>query len=381
MKKMFKVLIGFITLVVIVLVAVQWLLQSRLTPLIRQALPGISREAGLDIDIERASVNLFAGAASVSRLTARLPDNPDNPPALSIDRAKASIGWVSLLRKIVYIRNLTLKNARFTIVRQADGRILLPGGSLQPTKEPPIIETPETPPAPSEIEPSAGTSEPLSSSLPKIALKKADFSAAFIYEDRTRDVNNPSRVALNLTLIAEDLFTYGDLPPEAWGLLKLKSTSPSHPGAFAADIEARLAPLTSLATASLTAEGRILNVNLRELGDLAETLGVTSESADISLELDVREGIFASGSTITATIRNAELTGSLREKNKRVSLPATVTLVIPIRGSLEAPEVNIRQAITQSLLRNIADNPEVMLEQITIDGKSLRERLNMKNRD
>jgi hypothetical protein len=64
-----------------------------------------------------------------------------------------------------------------------------------------------------------------------------------------------------------------------------------------------------------------------------------------------------------------------------VTLPATVTLVIPIRGTLESPDVNIRQAITQSLLRNIADNPEVMLEQITIDGKSLRERLNMKNRD
>lgn len=378
MRKMFKVLIGFVTLVVIVLVAVQWLLQSRLTPLIHQALPGISREAGLDIGIERASVNLFAGAASVSRLTARLPDNPDQPPALSIDRAKASIGWVSLFRKIVYIRDLTLKNARFTIVRQADGRILLPGGGLQPPGEPPMVEPP---PASAEIKPPAGTPEPRPSSLPKIALGKADLSAAFIYEDRTRDGINPSRLVLDLTLLAEDLFTYGDLPPEAWGLLKLKSTSPSHPGAFAADIEARLAPLTHPATASLTAEGQILNVNLNELGDLAETLGVASESADIAMKLDVREGIFASGSSITATLRNAELTGSLREKNKRVTLPATVTLVIPIRGTLEAPDVNIRQAITQSLLRNIADNPEVMLEQITIDGKSLRERLNMKNRD
>lgn len=377
MKKIYKIIAVLIILVVIALEALQWTLQSRLTPLVQKMLPDISREMGLNVRVERVSVNLFSGKIRISRLMALLPAaTPANPPFLSIERASASLGWMSLFQKVIFVRSLSLHNACITIVRQPDGRIFLPDNDLRLGAKPSTAAT-HVPPSTMQGDDSPSIISPATplSSLPKIALGKANFSAAVIFEDQIHGTDHPSRVKLDVTLIAEDLFTYGDLPPEEWGVLKLQSSSPSHPGAFAADIDVRLAPLSDPATASFTATGQILNVNLRELEGLADILNMTSDSSDIALLLNVREGVFQKGSCITTTVHNAELIGALREKYKRISLPKLITLIIPIRGTLEAPELNVPQAITQSLLKNIADNPDDMLDQFTIDGKSLRSRL------
>jgi len=378
MKLIIKTLLIILTAVVITLAAVQWLLQRRLTPLIQEALPDISREAGLELRIEGASINLLAGAAAISGLTGRLPDRNDDPPVLSVDRANVSIGWFSLFREILCIRNLSVDNARLVITRQPDGTLRLPGGGLQPPGKQPDSEEP---PAPDVAEPATATPSETPFSMPRVALQKAAFSVAFVYDDQTRGGDNPSTVAIDLSVIAEDLFTYGDLPPSEWGVVKLTSVSSTHPGAFAADLEFRVAPLPDPSAASMTVEGRILGVKLREFGDLTDATGITGDSADITVQLNILEGSFQKGSMINVSLRNPELTGELREKNKRITLPGSVTLAIPIRGTLSAPTVNIPQAVTHSLLKTIADNPDAILDQVTIDGKSIRDRLRKSRKD
>lgn len=378
MKVTPRIFLILITAAVIALSAAQWMLQCHLTPLIRKGLPAISRGTGLDWRIEGAAANLLARSASIAGLTAVLQDTGSTPPLLSVDRATVAIGWMSLLREILYIRNLSVENAHLVLIRQTDGTITLPGGPRTPPETGAIPEMPE----PADRLPGE-TAPPVAKSpvLPKIALRKAAVSATMSYEDRTQGGGGLPPVAIDFTVVAEDLFTYGDLPPAEWGLLKLRSTSPTHPGAFAADLDIRLAPLTDPATASMAVGGRILDVRLRDFGNLTDATGVTGDSADITVQLDIREGVFLDGSRITVSLRNPELTGELRETHKRLSLPGSVTLIIPIRGTLATPAINIPQAITHSLLKTIADNPDHMLDQITIDGKPLRDRLRKRKKD
>ncbi len=381
MKTFAKTLLAVLIVLAVVMGLLQWLLQSHLTPMMHRALPQVSEATGLDIRMDAAFVNLFAGQAGITGLAAYVPNTAGMPPTVSLDRAFADLDWLSLLRRTIRITDLAIDNARITIIRQADGKMLLPGG------ERPIPRTlPDRSPEPSEEQPPMPDEQPdipppsVPSTLPRILIRKAGFTAGMTYEDRTKNEDVPSRIGVDIEVAAKDIATFGNPPPGEWGQIRLTSSSPTHPGAFQAEVELRVAPILAPATITMTAKGRMANVNLRELGNLTDTLGITGDSADITLDLDVRGNRFHRGSVIQASIRHAALTGELREKNPRVSLPEQITLVIPVGGTLTAPEFSLTQAVTQSLLRNLADNPDFVLDQITIDGKSLRERLGRRPR-
>lgn len=376
MKFILKLFLIVVVALAGLLLAAQVLINRRLNPEIQKALPAISSESGLDIRLGGAAVNLFVGIASANALAIHTPGNTNLPPLVSVDRASVSLGWLHLFQKVLYIKNISVDNAVFTLVRTADGGLRLP--TLPPatpdTEDPAATE----PPAPETgTEPAAPAGD---SHMPKIAIKRADISSRLVYEDRM-DRDQPARVVLDIRLGAEDVYTYGDLPEEDWGVVRLQGHSSSHPDVFKIDILARVAPAMNPATASLTIEGSILNVNLKELGTLAKDLDVTSESADATVQLKILEGEFQKGSSVTLTLRKAELTGELKKKYKRIVLPETVSLLIPVKGTLESPAINVAQAVTHSLLKNIADNPDYLLDQITIDGKSLRDRMKKGKRD
>lgn len=380
MKLTLKLFLILVAVLAALLLSVQVLINRRLAPAMQKALPEISRQAGFDIGIDDVSLNLFMGCANADGLDIRIPDSTAIPPVLSIKRTSVDLGWTRLFQKIIYISDISVEKAVFTVVRTSDGSIRLPAltslGSTTEMTNPPPIEVSQEPTTNLELPGAVPTAR-----LPKIALKQARISTSAVYEDRSVKDTAPLRVVLDLTLSAEDLYTYGDLPSADWGEIRLLGRSTSHPGTLNTDIFIRTAPVMNPATASFTVDGNVLNINLKDLGDLLKELEVTSESADMALQLSIIEGVFQEGSSVTLTLRHAELAGKLKEKHKRVVLPETLTLEIPIKGTLESPQINVPQAVTHSVLKLLADNPEYILDQITIDGKSLRDRLKKSKRD
>jgi hypothetical protein len=212
--------------------------------------------------------------------------------------------------------------------------------------------------------------------LPKVQIDSLTFDTLFKYADHKTESGKPVNIGLDLNIDAENIATFvpqgtsGD-----WGTITIKGKGHNNPDAFIVDITADVAPLTDPASPSFKAKGSIAAFKPEELGEVQDEIGITGSSADLKLEIVVENGAFLKGSKLVATLHDARLTGKLKRKHKRVKLPPDVSITIPIKGTLAEPKISIVQAVTASVLRNLKNNPDYLLDNISVDGKSLRDRL------
>ncbi len=365
MKK--KGIIGVLLLVAgmaLLLVALQLLLNARLNPEIRKALPALQAETGLTLDIGQASVNIFSGHGRAEGLKISKPDPRLLSPALTMDSASLSIAWTPLLHNITRIEDANIPQAELTLLRTPAGRVRIPAAT--PGQPPPAAPKPSPPTSDSPGPSTEGPSDTLASRspvLPKFAIRKGQAALRVIYEDQTQ-VPVLRRIQ-EVTLQAQDIFTYGDLAPADWGTIHLTGHAAGNTNACMLDLVARVAPVSDPAVASFSLEGGLKNINLAELGTLTEAIGIVSESADITLKATVLDGVFQSDARLILTLRNARLSEKLSKKIKRISLPPLVTIEIPVGGTLEKPVINVEQAILHSVLKTFAANPLQLLKPST----------------
>jgi hypothetical protein len=369
MKALLKLLFILVVILGLVAVGLQIFLNRGLNPVVQKALPKVSETIGLDVDVEHVALNLFGGSLRVGQVAIGNPQTFEEPTVFSVDRTVLDVGLKSLLEGVLEISEATVKDAKLTVVRNQQGDLNL--AKIQES-------LPKTEPgtAPAEpAEPSAPTAPSKPMEMPKVRVQHAAFNTQFEFVDHKTTNTTPNRIGLDLAMQVNDMVTFGTQAEEDWGTLSIKGALREKPNAFATDVNVRIAPLTNPQKSSFKADGKIVDIDMRELGNLAEEAGLTSPSADIALHLNVRDGVFLAGSELVATLREAELAGDLKKKHDNVKLPPDISLTIPVTGTLAKPTINIQQAISVSLLRNLARNPDYLLDNVTVDGKSLRDRI------
>ncbi len=369
MKFLIKLVAVLVVILVVVVLALQVFLNRGLNPVVQKALPKVKDQTGLNVAVEHVSLNLFQGALRVGEVRVGNPQSFDEPSVLAVERTVLDVSMKSLLKGILEVSEATVKDAKITLVRNKEGAVNL--SEIQ--KSLPKAEPKETAEAPVESAPQTTPAEPME--MPKVLIHEAAFNTLFEFIDHKTTNGSPRSVGFDLALLANDLKTFGSQPEEEWGQLKITGALKENPNAFATDISARIAPVTDPSKISLNAEGKIIGIDMRELGSVSEDAGIVSDNADIRLTLKVRDGVFLSGSELTASMQNAKLAGEQAKKHKDVKLPPDISLTIPVTGTLNAPVINWQQAITTSLLRNFAKNPDYLLDNVSVDGKSLRDRL------
>lgn len=374
MKRLFKLLIILVLLVVIVLVGLQVFLNHGLNPAVQKALPGVSKAVGVDVAIGDVALSLFGGSLVADSVRIANPEGFEERDVFTLERTALDVGMLALTKGILEVSEATVKDARLTLVRNEKGDVnlaVIREGLPQPEptgEAPPAKPGPETPEAPTEP---AAPAE-----MPKVQIDQLAFNTRFEFVDHKTKEPEPNRLSLDLALKATDIATFGERPESDWGTVAISGSLHEKPEAFVTDIQASVAPLTEPLLASFTANGNIMAIDMRELPKLTDELGLSSQSADIQLNLTVRNGNFLAGSELVATLRNAELVGDLKKKHDKVKLPPDISLTIPVSGSLSKPVISPQQAITMSVLRNLAKNPDYILDNVTVDGKSLRQRIN-----
>ena len=371
MKRLLKVLIILFMILGAALLALQVFLNRGLNPVVQKALPKISDSIGLDVGIDDVSLNLFGGSLNVKNVRINNPESFKDPTALAVENTVLNVGMRALSKGILEVSEATVKNAKVTLVRNKAGDL-----NLQKIKEaiPESEPAPESPTAPAP--PKAPDPDPEPTEIPKVQINALAFNTLFEFVDYKPTNATPLRVGFDLNISAANISTFGERPEAEWGTFGIEGSIKDNPKAFVTDITARVAPLTDPLHASFNAQGNIMDIDIRELGSLASEMGVASSSANIAIQLNVRSGAFLPGSELVVALRNAELVGELKEKHKGLKLPPDLSITIPVSGSLEKPVISIQQAITISVLRNLTKNPDYLLDNVTVDGKSLRERLN-----
>ncbi len=375
MKLLFKLIVALIIVLAIVLVGLQLFLNHGLNPAVQKALPEVSKAMGVDVAVGDVSLNLFGGSLVADSVRVANPEGFEERDVFTLERTVLDVGLLALTRGILEVSEASVKDAWLTLVRNEKGDVniaVIREGLPQPE---PADEPP--PAAPSEPKPPEAPAEPAPpAEMPKVQIDTLAFNTRFEFIDHKTEEPEPNRVSLNLALKATDVATFGERPEEEWGSVAISGNLHDKPEAFVTDIQARVAPLSEPLLASFTANGNIMAIDMRELPKLTDELGLSSQSADVELKLNVRNGAFQAGSELVASLREAELVGDLKKKHDKVKLPPDISLTIPISGTLAKPVINPQQAITMNLLRNLARNPDYILDNVTVDGKSLRERLN-----
>ncbi len=374
MKRLFKILVGLVLVLVLVVVGLQFFLNHGLNPAVRKALPKVSETLGVDVQIEDVSLNLFGGSLAVNNVHVANPEGFVEKDVFALERTVLDVGLRSLMQGVVEVSEATVKDAALTVSRNQAGDVNIAVIREGLPKPEPASDTPppaeDTPPQPA---PSEQPSEP--AEMPKIQINQLAFNTRFDFVDHKTTNPAPNRLSLDLAVGASDVATFGSRPENEWGTVTISGGLHDKPEAFVTDIKARVAPVTEPLLASFSAEGSIMAIDMRELSELTDELGVASEAVDITLRLNVRAGAFLSGSELVAALRDAKLVGELKEKHDKVELPPEISLTIPVSGTLVKPVISIQQALTMSVLRNLAKNPDYILDNVTVDGKSLRERL------
>jgi len=377
MKKLLKITVGICIAVVVILLGLQIFLNHGLNPVVQNVLPTVSEKLGTKVSLGDVSINLFGGALTAEDAAVANPAGFEEPNILAVDRIGLDVSLPALLDRVVRVSDADIENAVFTLERNTAGDINLQKLQEQMPKSSATNAAPaETPPPAVAEQPKAEPAEQESvPEVPKFQLDNLAFNALFEYVDYKTANASPLRLGLDLKVAAQNVVTFGEKPENEWGTIAITGGLHEKPDTFTVDIIIRIAPLTDPATPSFKTEGKITAMNLDKLGDLSEEIGINSSSVDLTVNLNVEAGAFREGSRLVATVHDAKPTGKLKRKYKRVKLPSDLSITIPIAGSLAKPEIHIAQAVTTSILRNIKKNPDYLLENISVDGKPLGERL------
>jgi hypothetical protein len=381
MKKLVKIVGVLVIIIVVGLFGLQIFFNHGLTPVVQKMLPKVSEELGMDVSVEKVSVNLFKGSLDIAKLSLGNPEGFSDPSIFALDRAGLDVVLRDLLQREVRISDAAVKNAIITLVRNQEGKVNLTEIQKNLKKDRQQVATDKVPDDQAPAKPESSSSPAAEAAaevveLPKVEIVKLGFNLLFEFIDYKTTNTQPRRIGLDLKLDAENITTFGEKPEDQWGTITINGGLHENPKRFAVNINARVAPLTDPAAPSFDAKGKIASVNMEDLGSLPDEVGVIGSSADIELNIMVRDGHFAKESKLIATLHDARLIGKLARKHKKTKLPPNISITIPINGSLDSPEVNIVQAVTASILRNVAKNPDYLLDNITVDGKSMRDRLN-----
>ncbi len=376
MLRLFKVLVVLVIVLAVVLVGLQLFLNHALTPAVQKALPEVNKTLGVDVAVGDLSINLLGGSLTADSIRIANPKGFKERDVFTLERTVLDVGLLALTKGILEVSEATVKDAWLTLIRNGEGDVnvaVIREGLPQPKPtgepKPPAAPTPETPKPPP-----AKATRP--AEMPKVQINQLAFNTLFEFIDHKTEKPEPNRVCLELAIAAQDVSTFVTGPEAKWGTVKISGSLRDKPEVFVTDISAGVAPLTDPLRASFTANGNIMAIDMRELGALSDEIGVASQSVDLTLNLTVRDGDFIAGSELVAALHNAELVGDLKKKHDGVKLPPEISLTIPVSGTLAKPVISIQQAITVSVLRNLAKNPDYILDNVTVDGKSLRQRLN-----
>jgi hypothetical protein len=379
MKKLLKIVGVLVVVGIVAVLGLQIFFNRGLTPVAKKMLPKISENIGVPVGLDKVSINLFHGSLNIKKLNLGNPDGFEEKNVFALDSAGLDVGLKALLDRTVRISDASVKNAVITIVRNDAGDVNLTqiNKNLQKKQQAPA-ESPQQQPeaAPEPSQPTAPATANEAAELPKFIVDNLKFGVLFEFVDHKTTNAQPNRIGLDLKLDAENIVTFGNKPEADWGTINIKGGLHEKPELFAVDVIVRTAPLTDPAKPSFSAKGKVASIDMRNLGAIPDEIGIIGSSADIELNIIVKDGNFEKGSKMVATLHDARLLGKLARKHKKTKLPPDLSITIPVAGSLAEPDVNIVQAITASILRNISKNPDYLLDNITVDGKSLRDKLN-----
>ncbi len=332
MKTTFKVWVSIFGLGLVILLGLHLFLQFGLTKTMRDVvLPRIEAETGIRVEVGRLSLNVPNGTLYLKDVELRNPEGFLLENMVSIDRINVEVAVLSLLKqKPIRVKNIEVENALVNVIRNKDGEVNMSHRKEKPPEPPPGGEPSKSPSA--------------EAVLPELLIEALHCNAKVRYLDFKIDELD---LVLELGLAGSNLSTCKD-PAAAWGELSLTGSLGSQRTRFVTDLKLRLAPVVDPETASFDLTGKVLEIDPRILAKVYSDLGIRSAPFALDPQIHCRKGLF-SDSAITLNITDIVLEDKLADRVGGMASIKGLRFNVPIEGSLQDPEVDVRKVLRSAL--------------------------------
>lgn len=359
-----KIVVSAIILCILLVTGVQIFLAYGLTDSLRKwVLPAIKTRYQTDVSVSRISVNLLGGSLNVHDIKVANPPGFDEPIMLFIERCGLKVGLPALFKAgSADIQKTILKDVILTISRNKNGALNLEPllAAMQETQK---DQTPATgaPPAP------AGQPETSSKqrAFPNIIIKTMEIIAKLNYLDW--QIGQPFKLGMEMNLQLSNIANYG-FDDSLSGIINLHGNILENGKKCAFDLNGRISPIPDPLLVSFDLAGSMQTINLKTFKGLIENIGLQDGNASGTVTLVCRKGRFdPEKSVVRLKFSDIVLTEEKAQKMGGIPMPSTINVLVPVKGPLANPQVNIAEAFFKSMTSE--DTVNSILKGI-IDSKS-----------
>jgi hypothetical protein len=336
-----KILLIIVVLLILVFVGAQLYLQYGLTDSIRKyALPAVREKIQLEVAVGRVGVNLLTGSISIHDVRVANPEGFTEPEMAALKRFRLHIGIPALLRGgIAEINRVVVRDGAITVVRNADGALNIePLLGMKKESEPTeAVPTEPTAPAPGEAR------QPLN-----ILIKTLEINTRLNYLDY-RQAEPPFKLGLELRAKLNNVANYGNAEVLSVAIdLQGNLLAENKKSAF--EIYGRMAPIIDPRRLCFDVFGSMQEVDLKPFKELIRQWPVASGTLSGTATLRCKNGIFNTNeSRLRLTVKNIKLAEGGEVQLPNELLPPTLDLEIPVKGTLEQPEIDGVAALIKAL--------------------------------
>lgn len=336
-----KTLLVIAALLVAAVIGLQLFLAYGLTDSLRKwVLPMTKERWNLDATIESVSVNLLGGSLVIHGAQVLNPPGFDDPGMLAIRRFKLKIGLPALFRGgIATIEKASIRDASLNIIRNRDGAV-----NIAPALETIHAAMSNTPAS------TPGQALPPESArkIPDFMIKQMEVKTGIQYADY-KISNPPFRMSLEVQLRLNDIANYGRDDVMS-GTINLLGHILSAERKCAFDLNGRISPINDPSIMSFDLTGSIQTIDLNNFPELARRCGFEKGQVSGTMTLYCQRGVFdPEKSILHLAFNKVKLTPELQAQFSGIPFPETFKALVPIKGSLTNPEIDIRDAFMKTL--------------------------------
>jgi len=366
MKKTGKILLSIAVTMILIIIVIHFVLQAKIGTIINDAVvPKVEQALNIDVDVGGISLNLLGGSLRLSDVKLGNPDKFSEPTIFSMDKLIIDLGVMSTIGGLPEVTKARIDDAVITIVRNNENKINAKQISDSLPSPEPSDEQPEVPDSEDEKDDDTAPSAPATQQpgeLPKLVIKDASIDTMLEYIDyKLRD--EVTRIALRASITAKDLTTVGG-GDQRDGSIIIAAHLDGKPDLYVTNIEAAIKPIVDPAKPSFVIDGSIAAIDLTqpEMASIWEKAGVQADSASLRVHVKSVDGSYQQPeSVITIILKNCRAAGSVLAKNPDMPIIPELSISIPVKQTVSAPDFgDIQSIIGNALLQNLANNPEIL---------------------
>lgn len=338
-----KTLLVIGILIIAAVIGAQLFLAYGLTDSLRQwVLPMAKERWNLDITMERVSVDLLGGSLSIHDVKVINPPGFDTDSMTTMKRFKLTIGLMALFRGgIAEIEKASIRDASLNVIRNQDGEL-----NIEPTLR--AIHAAMSN-APAGTAGAAGAdAKPHIRRIPDFAIRQMEVKTLVQYVDH-KISEPPFMMGFEIQTRLKDITNHGRDDVMS-GTINLLGTILTTDRKCAFDLNGRIAPIKDPSLLSFDLTGSIQTIDFNNFKELAKRCGFESGQVSGTMTLYCQQGVFdPEKSVMHLTFNKVKLTKAQQEKFSGIPFPQTFNAIVPIKGTLTNPEIDIQEALMQTL--------------------------------